>query len=37
MSYTPAAKYATLQSMYRIATTSNEIGADFFIVLIGSY
>ena len=32
-----AAKYATLHSMYRIATTSSEIGADFLTVLIGSW
>jgi hypothetical protein len=32
-----AAKYATLHSMYKIATTSSEIGADFLTVLIGSW
>jgi hypothetical protein len=31
-----AAKYATLHSMYKIATRSNETGADLLIVLTGS-
>lgn len=32
-----AAKYATLHSMYKIATRVSEIGADLFTVLIGSW
>ena len=31
-----AAKYATLQSMYKIATRSSDSGADLLIVLTGS-
>ena len=31
-----AAKYATLHSMYSIATRSNDAGADFLNVLTGS-
>jgi hypothetical protein len=32
-----AAKYATLHSMYKIATRSNDAGADLLIVLTGSW
>jgi hypothetical protein len=31
-----AAKYATLHSMYKIATRSKDAGADLLIVLTGS-
>jgi hypothetical protein len=32
-----AAKYATLHRMYKTATRSSDAGADFLIVLIGSW